>query len=122
MDNLFNSEKLFSALYKAECIAHGVVQTNGWGFPNNIIQQEAPTLKLAEATRGTTKAARLSGSSKCPNLLAVSLYDTKPVHILSTAAKEVRWIVKQWGVWSAAAQTRAMMNYLRLNVIEDYNM
>jgi hypothetical protein len=44
------------------------------------------------------------------------------VHILSTAAKEVRWIVKQRGVWSAAAQKRAMMNYLRLNVIEDYNM
>jgi hypothetical protein len=122
MDNLFNSEKLFSALYKAECLAHGVVRTNGRGFPNSIIQREAPTLKLAEATRGTTKAARLSGSSKCPDLLAVSLYDTKPVHILSTAAKEVRWIVKQRGVWSAAAQKRAMMNYLRLNVIEDYNM
>lgn len=122
MDNLFNSEKLFSALYKAECLAHGVVRTNGRGFPNSIIQREAPTLKLAEATRGTTKAARLSGSAKCPNLLAVSLYDTKPVHILSTASKEVRWIVKQRGVWSAAAQKMAMMKYLRLNVIEEYNM
>ena len=40
MDNLFNSEKLFSALYMAECLVHGVVRTNGRGFPPSTIQRE----------------------------------------------------------------------------------
>jgi hypothetical protein len=68
--------------------------------------------------RGTTKAAHLTNSTKCLDLLAVSLYDTKPMHLLSMMAKEVRWIVKQWEVWSAEVQKKAMIKYLRLNVIE----
>ena len=51
----------------------------------------------------------------------MSLYDTKPVHLLSTTAKEVRWIVKQREVWSTEAQKKAMMKYLCLNLIEEYN-
>ena len=53
---------------------------------------------MAKLMRGTTKAARLTGLAKCPDLLAVLLYDTKPVHLLLTMAQEVRWMVKQWGV------------------------
>ena len=30
--------------------------------------------------RGTVKAARLTGDPGCPDLLAVSVYDTKPVY------------------------------------------
>ena len=33
MDNLFNSRKLFTALYSAKCLAHGVVRTTGRGLP-----------------------------------------------------------------------------------------
>ena len=66
-------------------------------------------------------AAHLTNSTKCPDLLAVSLYDTKPVHLLSTTAKEVRWIVKQREVWSAEVQKKEMMKYLCLNIIEEYN-
>ncbi len=40
MDHFFNSEKLFSTLYMAECLAHGVVRRNGCGFPPSIIQRE----------------------------------------------------------------------------------
>jgi hypothetical protein len=50
-----------------------------------------------------------------------SMYDTKPVYILSTAADCIEWIVKTRQVWDTAAQQRAIMKYLRLNVIEDYN-
>jgi hypothetical protein len=49
------------------------------------------------------------------------MYDTKPVYILSTAADCIEWIVKTRQVWDTAAQQRAIMKYLRLNVIEDYN-
>ncbi len=122
MDNLFNSEKLFSALNLAKCLAHGVVWTHGRGFPEGIIQREEKNLvRTAQAKRGTTKAAHLTNSTKCPDLLAVSLYDTKPVHLLSRTAKEVRWIVKQREVWSAEVQKKVMMRYLCLNIIEEYN-
>jgi hypothetical protein len=68
-----------------------------------------------------TKAAQLHNSDACPDLFAVVVYDTKPVHIFSTAADCVEWIVKKQKVWDTAAQQRAIMNYLCLNVIEDYN-
>jgi hypothetical protein len=51
----------------------------------------------------------------------VSVYDTKPVHILLTAVDCVEWIVKTRKVWDTASQQRAIMKYLCLNVIEDYN-
>jgi hypothetical protein len=40
MDNLFNSKKLFAALYQAKALAHGVARTSHRGVPNLIIQRE----------------------------------------------------------------------------------
>jgi hypothetical protein len=40
MDNLLNSHKLFSTLYQAEALAHGVARMNGRGLPSSIIQKE----------------------------------------------------------------------------------
>jgi hypothetical protein len=121
MDNLFNSQKLFTALYRTQALAHGVARTNGRGIPPSIIQSEEKNVKLAESLRGTTRAARLHNSDQCLDLFAVSVYDTKPVHILSTVAECVEWIVKERKVWDTTIQRKAMMKYLHLNVIEDYN-
>ena len=121
MDNLFNSQKLFTALHTAEALAHGVARANGRGVPPSIIQKEEKNKDRAEKLRGTTMAAKLHNSNACPDLFAVSVYDTKPVHILSTAAECVEWIVKERKVWSESAKSKSMMKYLRLNVIDDYN-
>ncbi len=43
------------------------------------------------------------------------------MHILSTAADCVEWILKERTVWSDIKQMKSMMKYLCLNVIEDYN-
>ena len=59
MDNLFNSKKLYTALYMAECLAHGVARTSGRGIPPSIIQREEKNKVAAEKLRGTTMAARL---------------------------------------------------------------
>ena len=122
MDNLFNSVKLFEGLYRAKALAHGVARTNGRGVPSTIIQKEEKNKDLAEKLRGTTKAAKLNHNPGCPDVLAVSTYDTKPVHILSTAAESVEWIVKQKKVWSTMEKKKSLFKFLRLNVIEDYNM
>jgi hypothetical protein len=100
MDNLFNSHKLFSALYQTEALAHGVCRTYGHGLPSNIIQKEEKNAAQAERMWGTTKAARLVHCQDCPDLLAASIYDTKPVHLLSTASDCVEWTVTTKKVWN----------------------
>ena len=95
MDNLFNSVKLYQALYKAEALAHGVARTNGCGLPPAIIQTEEKNKDKAEKLKETMKAARLAHMPECPDMLAVLTYDTKPVLILSTAAESVEWMVKE---------------------------
>ncbi len=86
MDNFFNSQKLFMALHIAEVLAHGVACTNGCGVPPSIIQKEEKNKDHAEKLHGTTMAAKLHNLDACPDLFAVSVYDTRPVHILLTAA------------------------------------
>jgi hypothetical protein len=122
MDNFFNSQKLFTALLIAEALAHGVARTNGRGVPPSIIQKEEKNKDRTKKLRGTTLTTKLHDSDACPDLFAVSVYDTKPVHILSTAAECVEWIVKEKEVWSNRIKKKAMMKYLRLIIIEDYNM
>ncbi len=87
----------------------------------DILQKDKKNRDQAEKLRGTTMAARLINSEACPDLLAVLLYDTKPVHLLSTTASEVRWMVKNRKVWSTAVQKMAMIKYLRLNEIKEFN-
>lgn len=121
MDNLFNSQKLFTALYLAKALAHGVVRTSGRGLPPSVKQDEETNAVRAELLKGTTKAARLQNSLDCPDLLAVSVYDTKPVHLLSTVSDSVKWVQKSRKVWSQQHNTSQVMKFLRLNAIDDYN-
>ena len=121
MDNLFNSRKLYAALYRAKALAHGVVRTSGRGFPPSIKQDEEKNVKRAEELKGTTKAAVLKNSADTPHLLAVSVYDTKPVHLMSTVSESVKWTVKTKRVWSKDESAMTMMRFLRLNLIDDYN-
>ena len=121
MDNLFNSHKLFTALYQAKALAHGVVRPHGRGVPPLIVQKEEKNVAQAEQLCGTTKAARLADSQTCPDLLAASVYDTKPVHMLSTVSECVEWTVMRKKVWSEKEKRKAFVEFLRLNMIDDYN-
>ena len=121
MDNLFNSRKLFTALYLGKCLAHGVARVSGRGLCAHVVQKEETNKKRAELLRGTTRAARLINCKECPDLLSVSVYDTKPVNMLSTAESDVRWVEKRRKVWSAAHKKVLDIGYLRLNFIDDYN-
>jgi hypothetical protein len=59
MENLFNSKKLYKALYKTEALVYGVAHTNGQGIPPWIIQKEEKNINCAEQLRCTMMAARL---------------------------------------------------------------
>ncbi len=86
MENLFNSVKPFMALYREHTLAHGVAWMHVGGLQDSVIQWEEKNVKKMESLRGMTKAARMEENPTFPDILAVSVYDTKPVHILLTAA------------------------------------
>ena len=54
--------------------------------------------------------------------MAVSVYDTKPVHLLSGVSESVCWLEKKRKVWSTAHKDNRLIGFLRLNMIDDYNM
>ena len=69
---------------------HGVTCKSGRGLPASIMQEELHNRKEQEKVRGTFIAAELVGDIKCPSLIAVSVYDTKPVHFLSMAVDNIK--------------------------------
>ena len=95
MDNLFNSQKLFSALFIAKCLGHGVCCPTGRGIPDGIKQPIEFNAKKQRRIKGTPTAAWLVNSKDSPNLLAVCVYDNKPVHVLSMVSESIEWIVKK---------------------------
>jgi hypothetical protein len=121
MDNLFNSRKLFTALYLAKALAHGVVRTTGRGLPPSVRQVEEKNVREAQKLRGRTAAAKLINSPECPDLLACSVYDTKPVHMLSMTEDSIWWVLKKRKVWSAIHQQIKEVGFPRLNLIDEYN-
>ena len=121
MDNLYNSKKLFSALFEAKCLGHEVTRPSGRGIPDGIKQAVELNVKKAEALKGTTMAAQLAHDKSCPHLLAVCVYDQKPVHVLSMAAECVEWVVKKRKVFHHESNAMKEMKYLRLNIIDEYN-
>jgi hypothetical protein len=48
-------------------------------------------IKKAEKIRRTTKAAVLEGDPNCPDVVAFSVYNTKPIHFLSTNISHLDW-------------------------------
>ena len=63
--------------------------------------------------RGTTQAARLINCKECPDLLSISVYDTKPVNLISSTESDVRWVEKRRKVWSAVYKEVWEIGYLR---------
>ncbi len=54
---------------------------------------------------GDDEGRRMDNNPACPDILAVSVYDTNPVHMLSTVAKSVVWTKKTRMVWDGKAKT-----------------
>ena len=57
----------------------------------------------------------------CPDLLAVSVYNTKMVHFLSMACESIKWIEKSRKVFDKSLKKMVNAKFLRLNVNDDNN-
>ena len=123
MDNLYNSAKFCREAFAhpKTVLVHGVTRKSGRGLPDHIIQDEVTSKPEVEKVRNTVKAAVLKGDPKCPGLVAVSVYDTKPVHFLSMVCDKIKWLIKSRPVYDKTVSQVRKINFLRLNVNDEYN-
>ena len=123
MDNLYVSAKFARDCYNhsKSVLIHGVARKSGRGVPSLVLQEEVSDKNEIEKVRGTVKAAVLKGDSECPNLCAISVYDTKPVHFITMCNEKIEWIKKKRKVYDKVTKKVKTVDYLRLNVNDDYN-
>ena len=87
------------------------------GIPSSVKKEELKIFKEQTRVRGTVKADILEGYPSCPNLVAASVYDTKPVQMLSMTCKELKWNRQDKLVYNVDTGQVELINFLRLNTI-----
>jgi len=122
VDNLYMSAKLAKVAFNStnKVLVAGVSRTKDRGIPTCVLQETVKKQELP-TTRGAVKAAVLKGDPQCPDLIAVSVYDNKPVHFMSMVAESIQWIKKTRRAWNRDSNKVESMNFLCLNVNDDYN-
>ena len=75
-------------------LVSGVCRTGMRGVPQCVLQKEVDKKDDVVSVRGTVKAAVLEGDPACPEMVAVSVYDNKPVHFISMACDSIKWVEK----------------------------
>jgi hypothetical protein len=88
------------------------------GFQEEEVKNRNEQMKV----KGTVKAAVLKGDDDCVNLVAVSVYNTKPVHFLLMSCELVEWITKEQKVFSSNTRKYEKLKFLRLNINDNYNI
>ena len=123
MDNLYMSAKFarLCMMMPQRVHIHGVTRPSNRGVPEAVKQKEVTSKVDLAKVRNTVKVAILKGDSVCQNLICVSLYDSKPVYLLTNACTEVKWIKKSRKVYSTKDQKYKTIIFHRLNVIDFYN-
>ena len=123
MDNLYNSATFCKRAYNhsKKVLVHGVTRKGMRGIPACVTQEEQKKRSDQVAARGTVKAAVLKGDPGCPNLIATSVYDTKPVHYLSMICESIKWVLKERNVYNVDSGMMEKLYFLRMNHIDCYN-
>lgn len=82
MNSLYNSAAFCKAVFNHEkkVMCHGVTRKRKRVLPKIVLQEEEENRKVAILKRYIVKVAVLKGDTQCPDLVASSVYDIKPVH------------------------------------------
>ena len=123
MDNLYNSAAFCRAAFNhtRKILCQGVTRKGMRGIPPCVLQVEQKSRKDQIKVRGTVKAALLEGDAACPNLVACSIYDTKPVHYLSMVCNTLKWVVMEKPCFNVETGMVEKLRFLRMNTIHEYN-
>lgn len=117
MDNLYPSVKWASILRrKYKVLICGVIRKGGRGVPVEVMQTEIVSKKKKEKVRGTVLVA-----TRSDGVVVASVYDEKPVYMLSTAHTHVQMREKARKIWNSRSRTFTSQKFPRLNLIDDYN-
>ena len=123
LDNLYISAKFCRAALTLDqqIMTHGVCRTSNRGLPKCVLMQEKCNDIEKAAARGQVKAAVLKGDEHAKDMIAFSVYDTKPVHFISTASLSLKWIKKKKLVYDKVQNEIRDIEFLRTNIQNDYN-
>ena len=99
----------------------GVTRKKSRGLPKCVVQEEMKNKTEVRSVQGTVKTVVLKGDNCCPDLVAVSFYDTKPVHFLSTICEGIKWRRLKREMFCVDTGKPETVTYLRLNIRDDYN-
>ena len=93
MDNLFISTD-FCRVAKSEIpqkvMIYGGCWTHNCSLLQSVIQEELNTEKQTKYERERVKATVSNGNKKLTDLVTFYVYNTKPIHFLSTVAVSVK--------------------------------
>ena len=84
-------------------------------------QNKVTNKNLQAEVQGTTKAAVIEGDNEYPNIVAFSVYDTKPVKFLSTACTSLLWKEKTKKIFDKDAGIKILLIFLCPQVMDEYN-
>ena len=93
---------------------HGVTRKGMRGITGCVVQEEKKSRKKQLEVRETTKSAILKGDPKCPDLIATSVYNTKPVHYLIMSNEELKWVVCEKDVYNVDTGANETLQFLRM--------
>lgn len=116
-DNLYISAAVLRRALALKTLVAGTCREGGRGFPPIADQAVAKGVAAVAAAKDTVKAAVSTDSA----LLAVSVYDSKPVRLMSTIHTTAAMLDKTRSVWDANTKKHVPMTYKRLNIVDDYN-
>ena len=116
-DNLYISAAVLRRALDRKTLVAGTCREGGRGFPAIADQAVAKGVTAIAAAKNTVKAAVSTDSA----LLAVSVYDSKPVRLMSTIHTTAALLDKTRQVWDATTKKRVPLTYKRLNIVDDYN-
>ena len=122
-DNLHLSAKFAKASFahRNKIRIPGPTKKSGRGLPKCILQDEKTSPAEIRGVRGMVKVAVLVGDEEVSDHVAVSYYDQKPVHFLSTICESIKWIECHKEVYCVETEHVEMMKFLHSNINNSYN-
>jgi len=99
----------------------GVTRNGGRGALECIEQLYVIKIEDLAKVRGTLKISELVGDEQMNGLVAISLYDSKPVYLMTTASEEIVWVKKKQKLFDKNLMQLVLAPFFRINVIDDYN-
>ena len=93
MDNLYNSAKFFKNAWNHPKFVMVFVAMGGFicEIPSCVMKYECMKQIYTSWSQGTVKAAVLKNDSEFKGLVYVTVYDNKPVHLLSMIEDSLEW-------------------------------